>query len=758
MDEQLDKQNKSLQVCLTKSLEVLKSTFQRVFPGSKAWIGAGLGIFTLGICALLVMSFEIFRPAGWPYFMAVVVLMPLVVLLGVGIVVGLGKLLVKLPAFFLIFMGTGLALTLIGFQVLNLTGLIIGGAVILLGAPIGAGISVLIRRSYKSLSPAKKALTISGLVFGVLGLVSAVIWLVQPFRNAASPILTTEPINLESLAESVSDPSQPGEYSVKTLTYGSGIDLRRPEFSDEASIITESVNGSVFVSNWTELRTAIWGFNASELPLNGRVWYPAGEGPFPLVLVVHGNHLAEDYSDPGYGYLCELLASRGSICVSVDENFLNGSGVGNLISFKKLSGENDLRGWLLLEHLSLWRDLTRNPESVFYDQVDLEQIALIGHSRGGEAVVVAALFNNLPYYPDNAIVKFNYGFNIRSLVTIAPVDGQYQPAGEPIQLTDINYLVIQGSHDMDLVSFDGMNTYERVKFTGIEPYFKSAIYIYGANHGQFNTVWGDKDLGYPLIWLFDRSELIPSEDQMQVARVAVSAFMEVTLNGNAAYLPFFQNVQVGMEWLPENRYLNAYADSEMVYFATYEEDLDVTTGTGEGIRILTRNLTTWKEDHLTTKEGEMDNNGVVMLGWDRASEGMSYALIFPNAGFDASDADQLVFSAAQAEASGDAENQAELLDFSIELVDMTGEKAALPLSSVSPLQSQWHAKIHRLTLFLDESTSEPFMQTYLFALDDFLKVNPGLDLESLAQVRLVFNLSEAGKIWLDNIGFRVIGK
>ena len=51
---------------------------------------------------------------------------------------------------------------------------------------------------------------------------------------------------------------------------------------------------------------------------------PEGEGPFPLTLIVHGNHNMIDYSDDGYGYLGSLLASRRIIAVSVDENFLNG--------------------------------------------------------------------------------------------------------------------------------------------------------------------------------------------------------------------------------------------------------------------------------------------------------------------------------------------------------------------------------------------------------------------------------------------------
>ena len=71
------------------------------------------------------------------------------------------------------------------------------------------------------------------------------------------------------------------------------------------------MNGEPFVnlpSGWTGLlRRRFWGFGAEQLPLNGRVWYPAGDGPYPLVLIVHGNHAMAEFSDPGYAYLGQLL-------------------------------------------------------------------------------------------------------------------------------------------------------------------------------------------------------------------------------------------------------------------------------------------------------------------------------------------------------------------------------------------------------------------------------------------------------------------
>src|SRR6185369_7946566 len=140
------------------------------------------------------------------------------------------------------------------------------------------------------------------------------------------------------------NPGERGSFAVKTMFYGSGTDKRRAEFRDSVAIKTKTVDASPFVSmepNVAKDRKKTWGFDTKAFPINGRVWYPDGPGPFPLVLVVHGNHTPTDYSDPGYGYLGELLASRGFILVSVDENFINGG----------LRGESDGRAWMLLKHL-----------------------------------------------------------------------------------------------------------------------------------------------------------------------------------------------------------------------------------------------------------------------------------------------------------------------------------------------------------------------------------------------------------------------
>lgn len=64
----------------------------------------------------------------------------------------------------------------------------------------------------------------------------------------------------------------------------------------------------------------------------------------------------------------------------------------------------------------------------------MRQIALIGHSRGGEAIAIAAAYNEMAHPPDNGNIQFDYNFSIRSLISIAGTDGQYLPSGKPLPL------------------------------------------------------------------------------------------------------------------------------------------------------------------------------------------------------------------------------------------------------------------------------------------------------------------------------------
>ncbi len=406
------------------------------------------------------------------------------------------------------------------------------------------------------------------------------------------------------------NPALPGRYTVKTTFYGSGTDIQRPEFGAGVAITTKTVDVSPFATvsgTQTKTRKKFWGFDLKKAPINGRVWYPDGDGPFPLALIVHGNHNYREFSDPGYGYLGELLASRGFITVSVDENFING-----------LSAENDGRAWLLLKHLEVWKAFNETEDGPFFGRVDMENIAVMGHSRGGEAAATAAAFNTLKYYPDNFKQEFDFNFAIKAVVAIAPVDGQYKPATQFTPLQNVNYLIIHGSHDGDVSTAVGLRQYERLQFTDGQPWFKSAIFMYRANHGQWNSVWGNKDNGPRSGRSLDLRALIDPEAQREMAKVVISGFLEATLHQKRDYVPLFRDHRTAGAWLPQTMYTTKFQENGYRPLTAFDRDIDLTTGSSSDVVLQGEHLSAWKEAAVPFRGRGSDtqNHNAVTIGWN----------------------------------------------------------------------------------------------------------------------------------------------
>lgn len=679
-----------------------------------------------------------------------VALVALGYLLVLFIIGGIFRLLLKLPAALWLIIGAGVVG---GYQVWGeRTWLHIGFNVGLVLAAVLAGTGAyFIFVGWGERLVWQRVLSFMVLAVGVGGLV-VVGWLVffSPGEPAAPLAVSTERGAPQIDAP---DPSQPGSYPVSYLTYGSGDDLRRPEFGADAGLITDPVDASRYVSfdGWkARLREFFFGFDENDYPLNGRVWYPQGEGPFPLVLIVHGNHNMVDFSDPGYDYLGELLASRGFIFVSVDQNFLNGG------TYGRASSENDARAWLLLEHLAQWEEWHNDPASPFYQKVDLNNVGLIGHSRGGEAAALAVTFNRLDIYPFSARVRWNYDFGIKAVVAIAPVDQQWLPADHPNPMENVPYLVLQGSHDADLYYFDGIGQYQRAEYTRPEgEAFKSAFYIYRANHGQFNTGWGMLDYGGVRGAFINQEALLPAEEQRQIARLLISAFLEVHLHGEQAYRPIFEDPRTAGTWLPETGYITQYQDYGTALLADFEEDIDPTTATAPGTQINASGLQRWRELSPRFRNGDRTDNHAVQIGWSGGNS--SYGVTLPpNPDWTLTSNTLLVFQAAD---DREPEEVFEGLDFSVALVDRFGRRVSIPLSEVLPLHTQFPAEIYRLPLWNEEyleDASEPVFQGYRIPLAVFLARDPDFELSNLREIRFLFDRTESGQVLLDEIGFDLV--
>ncbi len=807
-------------------------------PSREAWAGAARGLWFLALGLLLAV------------FVGQVILSPslgsvlaFLILVGmIGAVAALGVLanllLAPVPWFFA---AAGAFAGMAGYVIFSgpwsTWGALTASFLTVAAVALIAGSMTVILRTGKGW--ARRSVALVTLLAGA-GLIAVMVRVYLETAEDLNPAL--DDFTVEDRTLDLPDPGIPGPFTVARYSYGSGEDAHRSEFGAQADWVSAAVDGSRLLDNWDGpsgwARSWYWGFDAKALPIQGRVWAPVGvpgandlspadagdtegapeapdaagdkdgtdladdaglqaaEGPFPLVLIVHGNHAMEDFSDPGYAYLGEHLASRGFIVVSVDENFLNSS-VGDVLDFVDPAGpssraglreENDARGWLLLEHLVQWREWSQDPGHPLYSKVDMDRIALIGHSRGGEAVAIAAHFNALSRYPGDGAVAFDYGFSLKGIIAIAPVDGQYRPRGRGTPLSGVNYLTVHGSMDADVQSFMGQTQFSRTDVSADPDLFKASLYVKDANHGQFNTVWGRTNFGVPFSALLNLEPIMEPEAQRRIARAVFGAFLEAAVNDRREYLPVLADPRRGAAWLPDAYMVSNFQSGRTRMLADFEEDGDLSTGRFD-VLISAVHVTRWKEDWPRLKWRALENHAVLLawddrvhsdpgqyvLRWtaggvprDRADEAQPAVLRFSAArssvsslpdGWETDDEDEADGSTARSDGNEETEKtdnpKDKPLDWSVVVRDLDGEEARLPVSTDQALFPAVEAHTRRVQSLSSTATSEIVMRRFALPLADFQDDNPDFDPARISSVRFVFDRSPRGAVLIDDIGLAV---
>ncbi|HMH52511.1 MAG TPA: hypothetical protein VK548_19890 [Candidatus Acidoferrum sp.] len=723
-----------------------------VFLARLAWPGAALGaaLITLLFAATLAVSLR----SGLGTFADVVILVVLTVLalalLGLAVMIA-RLVLLAWPGLFVGALVASFVFLLIVFAALDAggrVGLVVSAAMVLLCAALGGAVALVTRRPGELSRGRRVASWALFIVIDALCIaIAAWVWSpgVDPYVARQPPTPVSETLRAE-------DPSQPGRYEVRTLTYGSGTDRRRPEYAGGVTFRTTPLDASRLLRPLGGFKAAVrrwyWGFGVEALPLNARVWHPVGDGPFPLVLVVHGNHRMEDASDAGYAYLGELLASRGFILVSIDQNFLNRSWSGDL------GGEMNVRAYLLLQHLAAWRTWNDTPGHPFHRRVDLERIALMGQSRGGEAVALAAAFNRLPCLPSDCAVRLDFRFSIQALVAMAPIDDADQVASQPAPIENVSYLVLHGSHDGDVESFEGLRPFTRAKFTDGRDRFKAAVYVYRANHGQFNTRWTGDDVGVPFERFGLRASLLSDAEQRRVAQVFIGGFLEAALRDRREYRPMFSDARTVAAWLPRTTYFTQFEDASFKAVDDFT-GIDLARGTLAGSVVTAEHLTVWRHGDVKSRLDQPSRVRAVHLGWNNQGTGSTarYRITLPEttaADFRLDTGSRLVFTVA--DTREDAGPLAPL-DFTVEIEATDGAVARVPLSRIAPLPPMPRVRFTKWRL-LDRAfyrqETEPAFQTY--ELPFRLFAAPGWP-TGVSEIRLVFDRTPAGAIALGAIGF-----
>ena len=527
-----------------------------------------------------------------------------------------------------------------------------------------------------------------------------------------------------------------GDCTVESLCYSN---------REDADLKTEPVDLSRYVMEGEEIEEWYRDFFQPEgldaVPVAGKIWYPKEETDCPVIFMAHGNHSITEESYLGYEYLGNYFASLGYVFVSVDENALN-----------ERSGENDGRAILLLENIKTILQCSRDVQSPLYRKIDPEEIGLAGHSRGGEMIADAYLFSQYENYPSNGMFELDYPFSIKALLAVAPSYGQYEPADHMVELLDVNYMVIQGANDQDVSVFMGNEQYENVSFTGEGDYRKASLYLAGANHGQFNTLWGKYDMEPPFSWWLNVANFISQDEQQYLLKVFSRAFFDVTLKGDTTFESLLYDAKRYQPYLPETLYAQQYDTSDSRVIADFEEDSDVTSAT-DGSVCDAAHMAMWTEEKITDSDedrGERENHGLY-LKWNHTKEA-EYEITFEESrdlSGGAFSFDICNLNEEQERAGGG------VLDFTVCFVDAAGNRAYAEVGNLVTLHPSYPVRLSKIQyLYQDAERKYPF-QTVAIRQKDLTCETEEFNLKQVRQVVFTFDSADDGKLWMDNIRYEV---
>ena len=345
-------------------------------------------------------------------------------------------------------------------------------------------------------------------------------------------------------AKALADPGGPGTYSVTTGYYNLG---------DTAyTVPTDSVD---------DFPTGV--------EVVGEVDYPtniSSLGARPVVEIVHGDHVpcynpateatttewpcVPPYepipSYQGFHYLAQGLASDGEVAVSISTNGIEAQE--NSYSTDGGIRARDELAEYTLGLLSDWNSSSSGPfASTFVGHLNLNDVGLIGHSRGGGAVAGLVAYN--------ASQSPSYG--IKAVEMLSPF---WDPAADPDLASDVAgtpTLTMESYCDGDTPQDAGVAYQDLNRYPG-DAAPTSLVWVMGGNHFFWDTVQTPNPYppGLPSIqddwnghvpggssdpWCqTSASTRLTPTGQQAVALTYSRGFMDVNLLGDSSLTPYFQ--------------------------------------------------------------------------------------------------------------------------------------------------------------------------------------------------------------------------
>jgi hypothetical protein len=230
-------------------------------------------------------------------------------------------------------------------------------------------------------------------------------------------------------------------------------------------------------------------FRHMPVRLDGVIGAPEADGPFPVVLIMHGSHATcpgenewpcspeeEHQNYQGFDYLVKALAEAGYVALSINVNAEHTFGFGEApptIRTKQFIDANlgELAAASAGESDKFGLDLS--------GRVDLANMVWIGHSRGGDFT------NQIIRESDLHQTASHIGYGpAQGMVLLAPpiISTEVLPA------VDVPTALILPACDWDVSLLAGQSLYESARFDADRQNPFTSVYLEHGNHNNFNTM------------------------------------------------------------------------------------------------------------------------------------------------------------------------------------------------------------------------------------------------------------------------------
>ena len=243
-------------------------------------------------------------------------------------------------------------------------------------------------------------------------------------------------------------------------------------------------------------------FRNMPVHLNGLIAVPSGEGgPYPVVLILHGNHHGcptdemgvdrwpcdpevEQPNYRGFEYLVRELAARGYVALSININAENTFGFGEPVPGERL-------GQLVDFHLGALATAAAGGPNDFGLELagrpDLQRLALVGHSQGGEESLRLAR-----QLQDESSATANQPYGpVSGLLLLASTATAVEPSGgSPVPMA-----IVLPACDGDVISQEGQHFYEAARLAPQQTQWVTSAWLDRGNHNYFNQLLPDDPFG-----------------------------------------------------------------------------------------------------------------------------------------------------------------------------------------------------------------------------------------------------------------------